>query len=397
MRLLPWTVVLTLFSLVVLGVVLWFRHNRVVTLPALTGPYAVGRVSYDWVDESRAETRCDTVGDNRELPVWIWYPVAPNHPAAEPVAYLPTAWRVAREALEGLGSALLLQNLANVHAHALADVALARDRPTYPLLIFQPGLGPIATDYTAILEDLASHGYIVIASTPTCSASVVVFGDGRVQPGTAAGNVDDKRTFTETKAELGQLLQIWAADNEFVLTQAAALNRADPRHLFTGRLDLQRVGFFGHSFGGASAIQVCSQEPRCKAGADLDGYPYGDVDHLIVPQPFLFVWSEATDPTGESARYAVAATRTIVAHAPQDKLQLTLRGTRHFNFSDMALYYNPIYRLMGLLGSIDGQRGIAITRAYLTTFFDHYLQGAAAPVLTNPAREYPEVQSVPAQ
>ena len=41
-------------------------------LPAPTGPYAVGRTSFDWVDESRSDSA--TPHGHRELVVWLWYP-----------------------------------------------------------------------------------------------------------------------------------------------------------------------------------------------------------------------------------------------------------------------------------------------------------------------------------
>ena len=41
--------------LLVGGLVVWLlvQRNRAVTLPAPTGPYAVGRAAYDWVDPAR--------------------------------------------------------------------------------------------------------------------------------------------------------------------------------------------------------------------------------------------------------------------------------------------------------------------------------------------------------
>ena len=40
----------------------------------------------------------------------------------------------------------------------------------------------------------------------------------------------------------------------FALDPLAQLNTADPAGEFTGRLDLTRVGIFGHSFGGAHLL-----------------------------------------------------------------------------------------------------------------------------------------------
>jgi len=49
------------------------------------------------------------------------------------------------------------------------------------------------------------------------------------------------------------------------VNQLENLNAAEPSGKFTGRLDLQRLGMFGHSFGGAQALQFCHDDARCKA------------------------------------------------------------------------------------------------------------------------------------
>ena len=45
-------------------------------LPDPTGPNAVGRVSYEWLDQDRAEIYSTNPDDRRELVVWVWYPAA---------------------------------------------------------------------------------------------------------------------------------------------------------------------------------------------------------------------------------------------------------------------------------------------------------------------------------
>ena len=58
--------------------------------------------------------------------------------------------------------------------------------------------------------------------------------------------------------KLDGLVMVWAQDNSFVLDQVEELNTSDPSGFFTGKLDLENIGIFGHSFGGASALQTCS-------------------------------------------------------------------------------------------------------------------------------------------
>ena len=55
---------------------------------------------------------------------------------------------------------------------------------------------------------------------------------------------------------------------------------------------MQRVGVFGHSLGGAAALQFCHDDSRCKAGIDVDGAPLGNVISEGVTQPFMFILSD---------------------------------------------------------------------------------------------------------
>ena len=80
-----------------------------------------------------------------------------------------------------------------------------------------------------------------------------------------------------------QAVQIRAADAEFVLNELTAIDRGgnpDAEHAplpagLTGALDLSRIGMFGWSIGGAASAQAMRDDPRVKAGVDLDGTFWG--------------------------------------------------------------------------------------------------------------------------
>jgi predicted dienelactone hydrolase len=370
----------------------WVRHNRPVTLPQPAGSYAIGRVAFDWVDPNRRELFGKDPSAHRELLVWAWYPAAPPAPADRPAPYLPKEWRRAMERSRGLAAVLFTQNLAVVQAHALAGAPPAANACPCPVIVMQPGLGPIASDYTTLAEDLASRGYAVFAGTPPYSANAVAYPDGRVVERSDAGTVPDAVPPAEAKAMLDGLVQVWAADNIFIMGRLQALNAADPSGRFTGKLDLGALGVMGHSFGGASAAQTCRLDARCRAGADLDGWPYGDVVQAGLRRPFLFMWSEPSSPRSEGQRQADQDMQTLIRHTTGKTYQLTIPSMRHFNFADYAVLYEPLLRPMQALGPIDGRRGLEITTAYVAAFFDRYLRGMPATLLAGPSPEYPEVQ-----
>src|SRR5207249_4221357 len=148
------------------------RAAQPVTLPAPTGPYAVGRTVVDWTDSSRTDPLAPQPGTPRDLSVWLWYPGAPG-PGAPQAPYAPDAW----EGLHFGGPfALAETDFADVHGHSFADVPVADGR--FPVVVLEPGMGLAAPQFTTIAESLASHGYVVAGVTPTYSANLTVL-DGR--------------------------------------------------------------------------------------------------------------------------------------------------------------------------------------------------------------------------
>jgi predicted dienelactone hydrolase len=189
---------------------------------------------------------------------------------------------------------------------------------------------------------------------------------------------------------------MWMDDTKFVVSQLQRLNATDPSGRFTGRLDMQQLGMFGHSFGGAQALQFCHDVPQCKAGIDLDGAPYGSVVQDGLKQPFMFILSdhgrELSDP---ASRKILADIHSIYDRLPNGRLLITIRGANHFSFSDQMLVKSHLLiNLLRIAGfaRLDGRRGLAITAEYVHTFFDVYLKGAPPSLLTNISRQYPEVE-----
>jgi predicted dienelactone hydrolase len=381
---------LLLVLLIVSGVTfLAIRRHQTLVLPAPTGPYAVGRVEYDWTDQSRPDPYALHAGTKRELVVWVWYP-ASRVSGAHPAPYLPAKWGQVSDSQHTFLGLPGAQSSDSIQTHSIDGAPLAPSTARYPVLIFEPGLGNLPAHYTTLLEDLASHGYLIFAVTPTYSSDVV-FPDGRVVKATPAGKLD---TNENPQMAANQLVEVWSQDVSFVMDQLAKLNTM-PGDQWSQRLDLTRLGVFGHSFGGATAAQVCHLDRRCKAGIDLDGDLAGSVVQTGEPSPFMVIQHEmgsCSDPECRSFQHDIhAILRTVPT---EESYHISIKDTEHFNFTDYAAHPVPLELrfLFGLLGSIDGVRGLQITRAYVRSFFDRYLNQTPSPLLQGPSQIYPEVQ-----
>jgi len=371
-----------LSGVVVLFVSLAIEHTTETTLPVPTGPFPVGRTTMDWLDATNTE---------RELLAWIWYP---SEPAAAQEDYIPARTRMELEADRGpIDDKLITRDLSKVHAHSLRDAEVSRRQQTYPVVIMRGGASLEVWNYSTLAEDLASYGYIVVGFDAPGRTSVVVFPDGRVMRRLPENNPElcEERPLSQLATCVSGLLSAWTSDIAFALDHLPHIDK------FSNRLDMTRVGVFGHSFGGATALAFCHDDPRCKAGIDIDGKPFGSVIHDGLHQPFLFILSDQVRGNDAETHQVLAEVQSIYDRLPPGGGQrIVISGANHFLFSDDgALLRSHIVmgtlRTLGLVG-IDGRRQLAATAHSVHTFFDAYLKGTAAvpPVLTSPL--YPEIQ-----
>jgi dienelactone hydrolase len=357
-------------------------------LIAPSGEYPIGTVSLYFQDTTREEIYSPAPQDYRELNVQIWYPseVIGDEERGPYMTHLELSAPAFARFLK-LPS-FVLNHVSLIDTHAFMEAPVAMDGAPYPVLIFSHGWGGTRTQSTYLMEELASHGYVVVAIDHTYGALVTVFPDERVvlQKSDILQRDGSDEDFSLSANEL---ISIWAGDVQFILDQLEAMNDGDLESLFTGRLDLERVGIFGHSTGGGNAVQVCWLDRRCKAGLALDAWlePVS-VEGLDegLDQPFLFLWSEDWGSDENQKRF-----QRLSRNLSDDAYSLEIIGTRHYDFSDLPLL-SPLSPWFGLKGPIDGERVLGIINTYVVAFFDQYLLQIESPLLDGPALEYPEVE-----
>jgi pimeloyl-ACP methyl ester carboxylesterase len=381
---------------------LWLEHRSAVTLPTPTGHFPVGRLIRDWVDPAALDTLAPVPGTKRELLVWIWYPAAAARSAVAD-DYLPVALRAPASASGGANPwTQLTRDVSRVHGHSVRDAALSPEQRSYPVLIMRAGASASVLDYSTLAEDLASHGYVVVGFDAPYRTWQVVFPDGRVADRTAQNNPEQCVVPDRGEMErcVSRVTTAWTDDIGFVLDRLARLNASDSSGRFAGRLDLTRVGVFGHSLGGAVAAEFCHRDSRCTAGVDIDGAPHGDVLRGGLTQPFMFLLSDHSRENDPASREIMRDIRSIYDRSPPDRrLLVAIRGAFHYTFSDDgALLKSSLVRAaLHVFGKLrmDGRRQLAVTAYCLRTFFDHNLKqrGRSAPDISFPF--YPEVDVLP--
>lgn len=374
--------------LVAMGAYLGFvgiQRSQARSLPAPTGPYAVGRAMYDWTNGGLPDPLAPEPGHARELSVWLWYP-AERGTARREAPYAPGAW--ADVHLSG-PAGWFEGGFAAVRDHAVEPAPIARGR--FPVVVLEPGLGLEALLYTTLAEDLASQGYLVAAVTPTYSADLTVL-DGRVVEASRRGNPGD--AMGEDRA--AELVGVWATDAQFVAARVAALDRTGP---FAGHVEGSAVAYIGHSLGGAASLEACSQDPRCAGAVNMDGAVAGGVVRTGLARPVLLMGSQDSCVTGwcsaAGGQGAVSRqdARRFLAASTGPLWDLEIRGTEHFDFSDYAAFYLawPLSRLVPV-GPLNGDRALQISDAYVSAFVGRALEGRQEPLLGGAAPPFAEVR-----
>ena len=110
-----------------------------------------------------------------------------------------------------------------------------------------------------------------------------------------SGNVVFGSSDTGSAAALRAQLDGRVLDAKFALDELARVDTSDT--FFSGRLDLEKIGAFGWSFGGATAAELARVDSRCKASAAMHGR-FWKTNLLNQPlvTPFLLFRADGPDP-----------------------------------------------------------------------------------------------------
>jgi Platelet-activating factor acetylhydrolase, isoform II len=375
-----------------------------ISLPHPTGKHKVARMSIQLIDENRLEAYSTERKDKkRELVVWIWYPASPISDS-KPASYLPDKWS---EADFVYGIKL---GTTKFECHSFENAPVSAFQTVYPVLIFsQAGFSVLS--YSAIIEEIASHGYVIVGINHTYDAPVTVFSDGRVIPASPqfmegvnsrAGLIEESFQFRAAVADYK------TADIKFVVDQLAEINKRSG--VLAGRLDLTGLGVFGHSLGGNAALEFCRKDNRCKIAVNLDGANWNEVGKVGLKKPAMIIAAEHPEfslPCDEMVKAKVFPSiewceeerllvsqgwRIIIDHATPG-YALTILGAKHLNFADIQFTdLPPDSPFQVVMGSASPELIWSVTCDYLLAMFDTYLKcKTPSPLLDGSEKPYQEV------
>ena len=219
--------------------------------PEAEGPFPVGVTTCTFYDPARVDPR--TSPAPRGLKTEIWYPADDDSRALPRNRFSDFLDRGTNPSLNALATLALGAAPAEIDKRfrdTAARDARCRDG-VFPLLLFSHGNGAVRTQSVFWCEHMASHGYVVVAPDHTGNATATTLG-GRIvladgSPGAEADSAKAR-----------------PADVSFLIDKMGRLARGDDSR-FAGRIDMERIGVAGHSFGADTAIRVANSDPRVRA------------------------------------------------------------------------------------------------------------------------------------
>lgn len=307
-------------------VIIYYFIPLLYHFPQPTGKYGVGVEHASFINET--------------LPVDIFYPTSQK--SAKLASYEP-------QKITALCSILAQQkHLPKIIFEVLFSGITSYTQPLspiaegpFPIILFFPGIASMPF-YNIYIEEIVSHGYLVGMIYPPGDTQITVLPDGKIQ----ALNHDFQQVITNNDREQiyqyrTQAFAKWFKDGQTVLDEISQLNQ-NHSSKFYQKFNLEKIAAIGHSHGGSVSIELVKQDPRIKAGIDMDGWTYtvNTTEPLIKPFLVMTAMHDFTEPfTGGSLGFDVFMKNL---QNQDTKALVIVPEANHDSFSDMIQLKWPL-------------------------------------------------------
>ena len=331
-----------------------------------SGPFAVGLKVVEQYDQSRIYLplsddlgKPQTTERARPLQTLIWYPAAKT--STRPMTVGDYANLAMSETSFAKPDPTTGDEWRQSMKPTLADFMNAvRDAPPasgrFPVFIYAPSFGSMSWENADLCEYLASHGYLVVAST-------ALGANGRDMTADVAG------------------INAQARDISFLIGYAQTLANAD----------VSQVAVGGFSWGGIANLFAAARDNRIDALVCLDGslryYPglvkQAEIHPELMTIPLLF-FTQGEFTLEDQVRYLSDPAKNqgpsvLNGWTHGDLITVHMLGLMHQEFSSMYQRNEDVWKhaanqLKADYGREDGIPGYAWIARYTLSFLDAYLK-----------------------
>ncbi|KAF2730629.1 hypothetical protein EJ04DRAFT_500152 [Polyplosphaeria fusca] len=356
-----------------------FTLSDAFTIPPPTGPYGVGvkphAFSHTTTNDPVAIGNVST-----EILLTFYYPTTEK---PEPRPYL---YRALASYLESVIFSFPRGTLANITARLAPEAPFLSDPPLtkLPTLIFGPGLnGPPTQIHNALLADLASHGYTIVALDHPYEQPYLDFPDGTGVFSRIEGVPLEPPLILPMHA-------VRITDSIATLDALPTLSRT-----LGASFNTTHYVLLGFSVGGSvsfdTAVLEKNRTSRTILGAiNLDGTPFGlagseNSSAIDIHVPSLFLKS-STHPHDDAVNWESWQSGWVK--------EIRMPGTNHTDFSDYVLWKQWLGWSTPGNGVVEAKRMVEFVRGFVGAFVGFVVDGKEGVLSGDEGvrREWPEVE-----
>ena len=331
-------------------------------LPTPKGEYIIGTDVFMWEDTYRDEWFTKDKIDTRKIVVQIWYPASEKSDSLYP--YMDHQNLRIESIANRIGkSKAFIKPVGGVEGNSYFKAEPIDQK--FPLILFSHGLGGYKTQNSINIESLVSQGYIVVAPDHTYDATITVYPDGSTAE-FKAGLPNDISPDEFWKNRIPQL-NTRSEDISFIIDKLQTMKNYN----IYNSIEFNKIGVFGHSFGGATSIVSSWNDTRISACLNLDGWMVPIVDDIIntgIKIPFCYVGQEKWGDV--SINYDKLD--NFYKNCSSDTYILKIKGTNHFDYADMP-HFSKVGRMIASGKNVDENFAIRLSNL-IVGFFDEYLK-----------------------
>lgn len=335
-------------------------------LPKPDGVYNIGTDVFILEDINRSEFFTTDSSDYRKIIVQAWYPSKETTDSIYPYLDYPNV-RIPFIAKRMGVPKSIIKHIGDIKANAYYKAKPINKE--FPVVIFSHGLGGNRTQNTANFESLASNGYIVYSIEHSYDANITIFNDSSYVEFDSylSSDANEKKFY---KVRIPQITAR-SQDISFLINQIELFKS---QGFYIGKIsNINKIGVFGHSFGGGTATLSTFKDSRIKACMNLDGWFEPIPQNVIntgIKKPFCYIGQKQSNWT--TAPYNESKLFDFHNNNDNESIIIEIERTKHFDYTDIP-YLSRISRLLGFSGKAGKKITLDLNKT-ITSYFDKYLK-----------------------
>jgi len=361
----------------------------------VTGQHLIGTKRMVWIDSTRTNWFLDGYGPYRQLMAQIWYPADASAllSSVKKSKYIDNKKALTYTIeLQGYKIPEILTNqIGSIKCNSWEDASPVSNKK-FPILIFSHGHGGLRTQNTNQVEELVSHGYIVIAVDHTYDAGFVEFPDGNIAYSLTSKPEGER--LNETPETFYTRFGYRVDDIDFVINKIDSFDDYDLN--ISAIMDKNNIGIFGHSFGCLTSVYATYFNDRIKSCFGLDGWFEPLHDSLVfknINKPIMHLGQNNKGDEQFWNDINFVKMNNFIKSNSDLSVMVDIPGSHHYDYTDFT-YFSYIAKKLNFSGTVSTKKMAKIMNVTLLDFFNYTLKDDKKINLDNYKKEFPEIDII---